>query len=57
LELDRYYLSHAIRADLLRRLGRLPEAAEAYGRAAEMTDNAAEQGFLVRARALCAEHR
>ncbi len=27
LDLDRYYLFHAIRADLLRRLGRAPEAA------------------------------
>ena len=54
LDLDRYYLSHAIRADLLRRLGRLPEAADAYGRAAAMTDNAAEQRFLGRAQTLCA---
>ena len=30
LDLDRYYLFHAIRADLLRRLGRPEEAAEAY---------------------------
>ena len=30
LDLDRYYLYHAIRADLLRRLGRPDEAARAY---------------------------
>jgi RNA polymerase sigma-70 factor (ECF subfamily) len=46
LDLDRYYLSHAIRADLLRRLGRLPEAAAAYRRAADLTGNAAERAFL-----------
>jgi RNA polymerase sigma-70 factor (ECF subfamily) len=57
LDLDRYYLSHAIRADLLRRLGRLPEAARAYGRAAELTDNAAERAFLLRAQTLCAGSR
>ena len=46
LDLDRYYLSHAIRADLLRRLGRLPEAAAAYRRAADLTGNAAERSYL-----------
>jgi len=46
LNLDRYYLSHAIRADLLRRLGRLPEAAAAYRRAADLTGNAAERSYL-----------
>ncbi|WP_067796919.1 RNA polymerase sigma factor [Actinomadura formosensis] len=46
LDLGRYHLFHAIRADLLRRLGRDEEAAEAYGRALERTDNPAEMTFL-----------
>ena len=37
--LDRYYLFHAARADLLRRLGRLAEAAEAYRNAAALATN------------------
>jgi len=48
LKLDRYYLSHAIRADLLRRLGRTAEAAAAYQRAADLTDNRAERDHLRR---------
>ncbi len=48
LALDRYYLFHAIRADLLRRLGRPAEAARAYERAIEATENAAERGLLIR---------
>ena len=51
LPLDAYYLFHAVRADLLRRLGRLPEAATAYDAALARTDNEAERSFLVRARA------
>ena len=38
---------HAARADLLRRLGRLDEAAEAYERAAGLTQNAGERAFLL----------
>jgi RNA polymerase sigma-70 factor (ECF subfamily) len=48
LELDGYHLFHAIRADLLRRLGREEEAAEAYRAALQRTGNAAEQRFLGR---------
>jgi RNA polymerase sigma-70 factor (ECF subfamily) len=51
LELSSYYLSHAIRADLLRRLGRDGEAAQAYATAIDLTDNEAERGFLRRRRA------
>jgi RNA polymerase sigma-70 factor (ECF subfamily) len=51
LDLDGYYLWHAIRADLLRRLDRRPEAAAAYGRAAALSANAAEQAFLRSAKA------
>jgi RNA polymerase sigma-70 factor (ECF subfamily) len=47
-ELDTYPYLHAARADLLRRLGRRSEAAVAYRRASELTDNRAEQAFLQR---------
>jgi RNA polymerase sigma-70 factor (ECF subfamily) len=47
-DLDRYYLFHAARADLLRRIGRRDEAAEAYRRALELTGNAVERRFLRR---------
>ena len=50
LALDQYYLWHAIRADLLRRLGRYQEAAVAYDAAIQRTDNAAERAFLQRGR-------
>jgi RNA polymerase sigma-70 factor (ECF subfamily) len=50
LELDSYYLFHAIRANLLGRLGRPAEAASAYGAALARTDNASEQDFLTRSR-------
>jgi RNA polymerase sigma-70 factor, ECF subfamily len=57
LRLDDYYLFHAIRADLLRRLGRAAEAVEAYGAAIERTDNASEREFLRRNRAALAKAR
>jgi RNA polymerase sigma-70 factor, ECF subfamily len=50
LDLDRYHLFHAIRADLLRRLGREPEAAAAYEAAIGLTENAAERAFLEQSR-------
>jgi RNA polymerase sigma-70 factor (ECF subfamily) len=50
LELDGYYLFHATRADLLRRLGRRPEAAVAFDRAAEVAPSDAERSFLERRR-------
>jgi RNA polymerase sigma-70 factor (ECF subfamily) len=46
LELDGYHLFHAIRADLLRRLGRDGQAALAYDAAIALTQNAAERAFL-----------
>ncbi len=49
-ELDRYHLFHAIRADLLRRMGRQDEAALAYAAAIDRTDNARERDFLERTR-------
>jgi RNA polymerase sigma-70 factor (ECF subfamily) len=50
LKLGSYYLYHAIRADLLRRLGRAADAALAYEAAIALTANAAEQAFLRRRR-------
>ena len=50
LDLGSYHLFHAIRADLLRRLGREAEAALAYEAAIAGTDNAAEREFLQRRR-------
>jgi RNA polymerase sigma-70 factor, ECF subfamily len=50
LDLDSYYLFHAIRANLLRRLGREAEAALAYQAAIDRTQNAAEREFLARSR-------
>ncbi len=44
--LDNYYLFHATRADLLRRLGRDEEAAAAYATARALTTNPVEQAFL-----------
>ena len=47
-ELDGYHLFHSARADLLRRLDRGDEAAEAYGRALELATNPSERTFLER---------
>ena len=46
LELSGYYLFHAIRADLLRRLGRSDEAVRSYDSAIAQTENVAERRFL-----------
>ena len=46
--LDGYRWLHSSRADLLRRLGRNDEAAEAYRRALALSENASERGFLRR---------
>ena len=48
LDLGRYHLFHAIRADLLRRVGRNAEAAVAYEAAIAATQNDAERQFLRR---------
>ena len=50
LDLAGYYLFHAIRAELLSRLGRNPEASNAYDAALALTSNAVERTFLDRAR-------
>jgi RNA polymerase sigma-70 factor (ECF subfamily) len=49
LSLNDYHLYHAIRADLLRRLHRHAEAAQAYKDAIARTQNSAERSFLQRA--------
>jgi RNA polymerase sigma-70 factor (ECF subfamily) len=54
LPLQSYYLFHAVRADLLRRLGRREDALAAYASALERTDNDAERSFLARARSAAA---
>ncbi|HMI68863.1 MAG TPA: DUF6596 domain-containing protein, partial [Solirubrobacteraceae bacterium] len=50
LDLGGFHLFHAIRADLLRRLGRRAEATSAYETAIELAENAAERAFLQRRR-------
>ncbi len=50
LDLDGYYLFHAIQADLLRRTGRPDDAARAYAAAIARTDNSRERAFLERRR-------
>jgi hypothetical protein len=45
-KLDEYYLFHAARADLLRRLDRPEEAKEAYSKALELTANEGAPVFL-----------
>jgi RNA polymerase sigma-70 factor (ECF subfamily) len=50
LDLDEYHLFHAIRADLLRQLGRDVEAKRAYDAAIARCDNIAERSFLERRR-------
>jgi RNA polymerase sigma-70 factor, ECF subfamily len=46
LDLGQHHVFHAIRADLLRRLGRPAEASQAYQAAIDHTANAAERAFL-----------
>ena len=46
--LSTYHLFHSARADLLRRLGRIPEAEAAYRRALDLTRQAPERRFLQR---------
>jgi RNA polymerase sigma-70 factor, ECF subfamily len=46
LDLDAYYLFHAIRADLLRKIGRTDEALAEYEAAIRLARNSTERGFL-----------
>jgi RNA polymerase sigma-70 factor (ECF subfamily) len=45
-ELANYYLAHAARADMFRRLGRTAEARSAYERALALTQQEPERQFL-----------
>ncbi len=47
LDLDRYHVFHAARADMLRRLGLSRDAAAAYGAAADRAANDVERAFLL----------
>jgi RNA polymerase sigma-70 factor (ECF subfamily) len=47
-DLDEYHLLHAARADLLRRMGSMTEAAKSYKRALELVTNDSERRFLER---------
>ena len=47
-DLDRYYLLHSARAELLRRLGSTEEAARSYARALSLVTHDAERRFLER---------
>ena len=47
-ELDNYHLLHACRADLLRRIGSMDEAAQSYRRALTLVTNESERRFLER---------
>jgi RNA polymerase sigma-70 factor (ECF subfamily) len=51
LDLDRYHYLHATRAELLRRLGRVDDAREAYDRALELVHAQPERRFLEQRRA------
>ncbi|HYN92690.1 MAG TPA: RNA polymerase sigma factor [Pilimelia sp.] len=50
LDLGGHHVFHAVRADLLRRLGRTGDAAAAYDAAIDRAENGAERDFLTRRR-------
>ena len=50
LDLEDYHVFHAVRADLLRRMGLIADAAIAYAAAIARTGNAVERDFLAHAR-------
>ena len=50
LDLDGYHVLHAVRADLLRRLGRDTEAVREYEAAVALSQNPAERAYLERRR-------
>jgi RNA polymerase sigma factor (sigma-70 family) len=53
--LKNYHLLPSVRADLLRKLGRLDEARAEFQRAASLTQNSRERDFLLARAASCAE--
>ena len=56
IDLPKYHLYHAVRADLLRRIGRTADAASAYRLAFDNCDNKTERDFLMRQRQSLARH-
>ena len=46
MDLDRYHLYHATRAELLRRMGEVDAADDAYGEALALVSNEVERRFL-----------
>jgi RNA polymerase sigma-70 factor, ECF subfamily len=56
IDLPKYHLYHAVRADLLRRVGRTADAASAYRRAIDHCENKMEREFLVRQLQSLARH-
>ena len=48
IDLPKYHLYHAVRADLLRRIGRTTDAASAYRLALDNCENKKERDFLMR---------
>jgi RNA polymerase sigma-70 factor (ECF subfamily) len=48
IDLPKYHLYHAVRADLLRRIGRTADAASAYRLALDNCGNNKERDFLMR---------
>jgi RNA polymerase sigma-70 factor (ECF subfamily) len=56
IDLPKYHLYHAVRADLLRRIGRTADAASAYRQAFDNCDNKMERDFLMRQRQSLARH-
>jgi RNA polymerase sigma-70 factor, ECF subfamily len=47
-ELENYHLFHATRADMLRRVGSMDEAAKSYARAIQLASNQRERAYLER---------
>ncbi|MGC1460004.1 MAG: RNA polymerase sigma factor [Steroidobacteraceae bacterium] len=56
VDLPQYHLLHAVRADFLRRLGRMSDAAVAYQLALDACENAKEREFLERQRQTLPKH-
>jgi RNA polymerase sigma-70 factor, ECF subfamily len=56
IDLPKYHLYHAVRADLLRRIGRTDDAASAYGLALDHCKNKTECDFLMRQRQSLSRH-
>jgi RNA polymerase sigma-70 factor (ECF subfamily) len=56
IDLPKYHLYHAVRADLLRRIGRTADAASAYQLALENCANKMQRDFLMRQRQSLATH-